>query len=194
MAKAEYRSAIRSKSLIKKALAKLMHEKDLNKITVSDVIREADISRGTFYAHYPDIYSVLEQIETEELKKLINLVTQTKEKEKNSGDNNSTEFLTVICKYLYDDFEYYKMLLQSSFLNNFLNRLIEVYYEDTIASLLEKDSSKDVSQAVLYLTFTTAGAKQVIVSWLQGKINGSPEEIGERLAHLINLCNKYYMN
>ncbi len=190
MAKAEYRSAIRSKSLIKKALAKLMHEKDLNKITVSDIIREADISRGTFYAHYPDIYSVLEQIETEELKKMINLVN--KSREENSSIHDSTEFLTVICKYLYEDFDYYKMLLQSSFLNNFLNRLIEVYYESTVAMLLEKDPKKDLSEAVLYLTFTTAGAKQVFVGWLQGKINGTPEDIGARLAQLIELCNKYY--
>lgn len=190
MAKAEYRSAIRSKSLIKKALAKLMHEKDLNKITVSDIIREADISRGTFYAHYPDIYSVLEQIETEELKKMINLVNQSREE--NSSIHDSTDFLTVICKHLYEDFDYYKMLLQSSFLNNFLNRLIEVYYESTVASLLERDPTKDLSEAVLYLTFTTAGAKQVFVSWLQGKINGTPEDIGARLAQLIELCNKYY--
>lgn len=190
MAKAEYRSAIRSKSLIKKALATLMHEKDINKITVSDIIREADISRGTFYAHYPDIYSVLDQIETEELKKLMCLVN--KSKEENSKLNNPTDFLTVICNYLYSDFDYYRMLLQSSFLNNFLNRLIEVYYEDTIAALLEKDASKDVSEAVLYLTYTTAGAKQVIVSWLQGKINGTPENVASRLAKLIELSNNYY--
>lgn len=192
MAKAEYRSAIRSKSLIKKALATLMHEKDINKITVSDIIREADISRGTFYAHYPDIYSVIEQIETEELKKLMSLVN--KSKEENSKSNNPTDFLKAICKYLYSDFDYYRMLLQSSFLNNFLNRLIEVYYEDTIEALLEKDTSKDVSEAVLYLTYTTAGAKQVIVSWLQGKINGTPEDVASRLARLIELCNDYYKN
>lgn len=190
MAKAEYRSAIRSKSLIKKALATLMHEKELNKITVSDIIREADISRGTFYAHYPDIYSVLEQIETEELKKMMTLVNQSKDQ--NSEIHNSTDFLTIICNYLYADFDYYKMLMQTSFLNNFLNRLIEVYYEDTVATLLEKDPSKDLSEAVLYLTYTTAGAKQVIVSWLQGNISGSPEDVASRLAKLIELCNNYY--
>ena len=74
MAKAEYRSSIRSKNLIKKAVAKLIHEKEVSKITVSDIIREADISRGTFYAHYSDVSSVLEQIESEELKALVDYV------------------------------------------------------------------------------------------------------------------------
>ena len=73
MAKAEYRSSIRSKNLIKKALAKLLHEKDLSKITVSDIIRESDISRGTFYAHFPDVAGVVEQIEKEELEKVMAL-------------------------------------------------------------------------------------------------------------------------
>lgn len=190
MAKAEYRSAVRSKNLIKKALATLMRQKDIKKITVSDIIREADISRGTFYAHYPDIQSVLEQIESEELKKLVCLVNTAREED--SGIKNSTDFLTVVCNYLYQDFEYYNMLMQSSFLNNFFNRLVEVYYEDTLAAVLEKDPSKDVSEAVLYLTFTTAGAKQVILNWLQGSIIGTPDEIASRLAKLLVLCNQYY--
>ena len=51
MAKAEYRSAIRSRKLINEALADLLTEKPLDKITVTDVVSRADINRGTFYAH-----------------------------------------------------------------------------------------------------------------------------------------------
>lgn len=77
MAKAEYRSSIRSKNLIKKALAKLLNEKDLSKITVSDIIREADISRGTFYAHFPDVAGVVEQIERRSLRRSWRSLTGT---------------------------------------------------------------------------------------------------------------------
>ena len=191
MAKAEYRSSIRSKSLIKKALAKLMHEKDINKITVSDIIREADISRGTFYAHFPDIHSVLKQIETEEIKNLVNLVNRASSEDTDINDTNS--FLSVVFKYLYNDFDYYRMLMQSSFLNNFICRLIDIYYEDTLATLLERDPTKNVAEANLYMTFTTNGAKEVIVSWLQGGIICTPEELASRLAKLLELCNRYYV-
>ena len=190
MAKAEYRSSIRSKNLIKKAVAKLIHEKEFSKITVSDVIREADISRGTFYAHFPDIQSVMEQIETEEVKKLVNLVNESKNKD--SSVDKTYSFLSAIFNYLYNDFEYYGMLIQSHFLNNYLNRIVEIYYSQTLSTLLDKDKTKDETSANIYLTFTTYGAKEVIVAWLQGRIKCTPDELAERVANLLNLCKEYY--
>lgn len=59
MAKAEYRSALRSRRMINEALAALMREKPLDKITVTDVVKRADLNRGTFYAHYTDIQDVV---------------------------------------------------------------------------------------------------------------------------------------
>ena len=190
MAKAEYRSSIRSKNLIKKAVAKLIHEKEFSKITVSDVIREADISRGTFYAHFPDIQSVMEQIETEEVKKLVNLVNESKNKD--SSVDKTYSFLSAIFNYLYNDFEYYGMLIQSHFLNNYLNRIVEIYYSQTLSTLLDKDKTKDETSANIYLTFTTYGTKEVIVAWLQGRIKCTPDELAERVANLLNLCKEYY--
>lgn len=190
MAKAEYRSSIRSKNLIKKAVAKLIHEKELSRITVSDVIREADISRGTFYAHFPDIQSVIEQIETEEVKKLVNLVNMAHSE--NSSINDTKTFLSVVFNHLYNDFEYYGMLIQSCFLNNYLSRIVDIYYSQTLSKLLEKDKSKDETTANLYLTFTTFGAKEVIVAWLQRRIECTPDELAERVATLLELCNKFY--
>lgn len=46
------------------ALTRLMQQKDFQSITVTDVVREADINRGTFYAHYRDVYDLRDKIET----------------------------------------------------------------------------------------------------------------------------------
>ena len=59
----EYRSAIRSRNLIKKAFIELVAKKEVGKITVVDIVNAADISRNTFYAHYSDVFAVLEDIE-----------------------------------------------------------------------------------------------------------------------------------
>ena len=50
--RAEYRSAIRSRRMIREAYTVLLKEKDLSKITVTDIVNRADINRATFYAHY----------------------------------------------------------------------------------------------------------------------------------------------
>lgn len=56
--KAEYKSAVRSRTLIKRAFLELLREKSIDKITVTDIVARADINRGTFYAHYDDIDSL----------------------------------------------------------------------------------------------------------------------------------------
>ena len=47
----EDRRSIKTKRAIKEAFLKLLHEKEINKITVSDLSRRADLGRGTFYLH-----------------------------------------------------------------------------------------------------------------------------------------------
>lgn len=191
MPKAEYRSSIRSKNLIKKALAKLIHEKDIAKITVSDIIREADISRGTFYAHYADVNAVINQIESEELKNLIDFV------DKFGFENittNISDFITLICEYLNRDMEYYRMLTQSNILNNFIWRLVNVYYEKLHSEVVAIVDNADSDEINLYLIYITSGAKTVILSWLNGEIKGTPEQVGERIGKLVALNQQYFIN
>ena len=190
MAKAEYRSSIRSKNLIKKALTKLIHEKDIGKITVSDIIREADISRGTFYAHYSDVHAVVEQIEAEEMKNLIDFVERFGfEKLVTEVD----EFIENICIYLSRDVEYYRMIAQSNILNNFIWRLVNVYYENLLEYTMNILNATNRDEAELYIIYITSGAKTIILSWLNGEINGTPAEIGQRLGKLIRLNQQYYI-
>lgn len=189
MPKAEYRSSIRSKNLIKKALAKLIHEKDIAKITVSDIIREADISRGTFYAHYSDVNAVISQIECEEFEHLKDFV------DKFGFENITTkisEFITGICEYLSRDKEYYRMLTQSNILNNFIWRLVNAYYERLLERVLSTFSIADKDEVNLYLIYITSGAKTTILSWLNDEIKATPKQVGERLGKLVALNQQYY--
>lgn len=191
MPKAEYRSSIRSKNLIKKALAKLIHEKDIAKITVSDIIREADISRGTFYAHYADVNAVINQIESEELKNLIDFVDKFGFK---NITTNISDFITLICEYLNRDMEYYRMLTQSNILNNFIWRLVNVYYEKLHSEVVATVDNANSDEINLYLIYITSGAKTVILSWLNGEIKGTPEQVGERIGKLVALNQQYFIN
>jgi AcrR family transcriptional regulator len=61
--KKERRDVLRSRESIKNAFIKLSIKKSFNKMTVADILDLANVSRGTFYVHFRDIYDVRNQVE-----------------------------------------------------------------------------------------------------------------------------------
>lgn len=60
------KSSRKTRALIKKIFAEMLSEKkEVGKISVSELCKRADISRGSFYSHYDDIYGVAEDYENE---------------------------------------------------------------------------------------------------------------------------------
>lgn len=57
------RRVVKTKRAIKEAFAKLLTQKDINDITISDIAAEANINRKTFYNYYGGIYEVVGEIE-----------------------------------------------------------------------------------------------------------------------------------
>lgn len=52
----------KSKKAIKDALLEIMYEKDFKQITVNELLKRANISRGTFYAHFSNLEDVRQQL------------------------------------------------------------------------------------------------------------------------------------
>ena len=64
MAKNDQRTRL-TKMLIRKAFTSLLSQKPIQSISIKELCAQAGINRGTFYAHYLDIYDLLEQMEQE---------------------------------------------------------------------------------------------------------------------------------
>lgn len=58
---------IQTKATIKETLLQKMKSTQFDRISVTEICKEAGINRGTFYLHYADLWEVLEEIETEVL-------------------------------------------------------------------------------------------------------------------------------
>ena len=55
----------RTRTALQNALLQLLGTKPLNKITVTELTRLADVNRVTFYAHYQDVKELFDQMRTE---------------------------------------------------------------------------------------------------------------------------------
>jgi AcrR family transcriptional regulator len=61
----------RSRKLLQDAFRELLAEKGFHAISVQDVAERADVNRGTFYAHFPDKYALLETVAGESFREAI---------------------------------------------------------------------------------------------------------------------------
>lgn len=111
-------SSIKTKKLIKKTFAELMNEKkELNKITVTELVKRANITRSTFYTHYDDIYEVVNDYQLETIELLV-----SDDKILNSIQDIYNYFDEIfICLKKNEDI--YKMLLASNGTLIFLEHL-----------------------------------------------------------------------
>ena len=50
-----------TKQAIRDSFLKLLSEKPIEKISVTEICREAEINRGTFYSHYTNPYDLSER-------------------------------------------------------------------------------------------------------------------------------------
>ena len=114
-------SSIKTRNLIKKTFAELINEKkQLDKITVTELVKRSELTRSTFYTHYSDIYEVAQdyQLQTIELLCSEDLKLYSKQDIKNYFDN--------IIQCLKDNEETYKLLLSADESLLFLEKLQKI--------------------------------------------------------------------
>lgn len=101
-------SSRKTKKLIKKVFAEMLSEKrELGKIAVRELCQRADISRGTFYSHYDDIYGVAEDYENEMIETFFDTA-------KLYESNNIMDFIDSIFEFIRQNNENYRLLCRSN--------------------------------------------------------------------------------
>lgn len=125
MAKAEYRSAIRSRKLINEALADLLQEKPLEKITVTDIVNRAGINRGTFYAHYRDVPDVVNSL----VQKTFSSIQEVLTRQNHSLAEAAHTMLDQIQRILEEDLDFTRKLMNSGAAAILQERLVAVMVE-----------------------------------------------------------------
>jgi len=87
----------RTRQLLRNALLDLMNEKSFQALTVQDIADRATLNRATFYAHFADKYSLLEDTIRELIRE--RLRSRVPEGSRFSPDNLERLILTI-CEFL----------------------------------------------------------------------------------------------
>lgn len=160
------------------SLKKLLSQKPLEKIKISDITNDCEVNRQTFYYHFKDIYDLLEWVYTNEATRALG--------DKKTYDTWQEGF--------YEIFEY--ILENKSFVINTYNSVSREYlerylYNETYYLLLgvveEKSKDmcvmdKDKSFIADFYKFAFVG---LVIDWIKKGMGEEPRDIIKRLNTLI---------
>ena len=188
--KAKYRSALRSIRLIREAYVALMQEKETDKISVSDIVKKADLNRGTFYAHYNKPSDIKDEI-SNEIVQQVNIVLG----DFNFGDffMDPYPFLIRIENILKENLVYYKEIMcytmSIDFLRKIKQSLLDIIQNDTGIS----EEAKQSPQYLVAVDFIAGGMLSIYTSYVQGKIEAPENTMSETLAAIISSGAQTFM-
>lgn len=151
---------------IETTFMKLIEEKDVNGITVSQICKLSGLNRSTFYANFVDIYDLADKLMLRlsgEVQPLI------------FGDSKfpfrSQNFFKLF-EHIKENQELYNFYFKMGFDRQKMPELFRFSYEDY---------GLDESHSKYHIAFFKNGFNAVLIEWINGGCAESPEEMLEIL-------------
>ncbi|NLI95003.1 MAG: TetR family transcriptional regulator [Erysipelotrichaceae bacterium] len=183
--KKEDQRVVLTKKMLRNALIELLKEKDIHKITVRELCDVADINRSTFYKHYENQFALLAEMEEE----LVEVIYTNINYLSTHDQANNYKVLSVILEYLQENREFSRllvnnnvdpefplMLLESSFIRNYIEHIIPLNSSDDYYNYL--------------IEFIIYGYYRVIQNWLNKENPESVKSIAKMLTNFTGMVGK----
>ncbi len=169
--KATYRNSIRSKELIRKSLITLLdQEKSISEISVSDIVKVANINRGTFYNHYNNVIEVIDEIENELFEEFLNCI------KKNSINDVSSILYSLLDYFKKNELSYRPIAkgLSKSAIDNLIFKFVAQI----------KEIMPDADEVMLL--FIINGLAGLYFEYLEDKIDFTLDDLCKQTVDMIN--------
>ena len=158
----------KTKKQLRMALTTLMMEKSVGEITVREIAELADVNRGTFYAHYKDVYDLLTQLEE------ISVINSSPD-----WDQSTYHYLEDVLKLCYDSADVYRALICRNNDMEFQQRLFETLKNQYMRSFLERTCTADHRKLDLFCSFAVQGMLSITKEWMNSGLKESPAEMAK---------------
>ncbi|MCI1665497.1 MAG: TetR/AcrR family transcriptional regulator [Atopobiaceae bacterium] len=179
------RNALRSIRLLKEAFLRLIVEKPYEQISVSDVTREADLNRGTFYAHFDNMDDLLRSTMDDLSEGISRLMDQALDE---GFLTDPMPVLERISGYLGNDQVLYQKIISSTSVEPFINSLREMFRDKMREYLAREGGGTDERYDLVSTEYLTSGVLGVYRSWLTGDFgDATADDVNRYLCGLVKV-------
>ncbi len=159
MIKEESRRVRMTRKMLRDALTELLREQPLEKTTVTDVCRQADVNRSTFYAYYRDVSQLLDEIEAEVLD---HIPLKAEDVEGGYGSESYLATLEGFCRFVQEHDALFRMLFVQNESSGFYHRLVEW----VVGEVLGREESQISIGSRMTLVYCVNGVVGLLKDWI----------------------------
>lgn len=171
-----------TKQLLKDALLKILQDKSIDKVTVTELCKEAHINRNTFYSHYRSPGDLLKEVEKNFADKLMSEVSEPFQ------NNNYETMLKKICRAIYEDRDLAQVFVNKNGTGQFIDEIIQAFRVLMLQAWTDTNASQEKLNT-LY-EYGVGGSYTLLRNWVEGNFHRSPDQMAEELLQL-NLAVLY---
>ncbi|MBQ3264936.1 MAG: TetR/AcrR family transcriptional regulator C-terminal domain-containing protein [Ruminococcus sp.] len=162
-----------AKEILAESFRELAEKKNIDKITVKDIIENCGYSSATFYRHFKDKYDLIVWDQTRQVAAVM----------KQIGQNGYPWRQTLLdgARGFQKNKDYLNNLLRhTSGQDSFIRNMTEINYTALKEQVVRSDRIGELDEKTdMYIRLYCQGTVALTCDWILGRYNATPEELAE---------------
>ena len=152
---------------------------------MTDIVTRADLNRATFYAHYPDVRGVTEEIENEIIAKMLEVLEEFRYT--SFFRKPAPLLLLKLSRYLEADADFYRTLVRANGSEIFMEKLKKVFTDHMINDSDIPDNMCHSKMVSLRICYFAGGIVNLYKQWFRGDLDCTLNDIAMEVSKLLQL-------
>ncbi len=159
----------------------LLKEKDIDKITVADVVKKAGLVRSTFYNHYENIPALVDAAEEKTIDNIFRLMESFHPKDDKAICKS---FFLAICNYTKEN-HFLSTLLESKRSDLFFEKML-MMFDRYMRQVTDNESYhiQDKKSAAYYIASGIGSTVGVLHKWTSSGFNVPADQVADIMAEV----------
>lgn len=176
----------RTKKVLKDSLISLLLVEEFKDITITEIVKKADINRGTFYKHYQYKEDLLNEVIHDNLSELVDSFRDPYVNVESFDIKMLSSSSIKIFDHIQKQKNFYKLALNPHIMPGYQNKIGNVFKKLALADLLHEDDDNNINSNI-QASFYSYALLGMIIQWVEDDCKHSPIFMSEQLLKLIKI-------
>lgn len=175
-----------TKNVLAESLIELTETKNIEKITIQDIVENCGTGRQTFYNHFTDKFDLINWVYKKNADDIFKIFT---------SDNSLHESIAKMCLLFLSKKKFFLRVYKMTDKYSFTNYLFEYTKDFYINSIANQFGKEEITDDLIYtIEFYSYGGVNMFKAWVLDGMKTSPEYMANMFfRNMPNDLRKYYI-